>query len=142
MPRHRQPTPALTAAVEILRAADCIRVRSAAVISPRGLTLSQYNALRILRGAKAPLPTMEVRRRLIERTPGITRILKRLEQMGLVIRRPSASDGRASLCEITPAGLKRLREFDRPVERGDQDAMVDLSKADVTQLTRLLRRIK
>ena len=140
--RRTSQSPQLAACVDILAAADRVRVRVAALIGPHGLTLSQYNTLRILRGANESLPIMEVRRRLIERTPGITRLVDGLERKGLVKRCPSSTDRRATLCEITAAGLKRLRELDKPLETSDQAAMADLSTAEVTQLTKLLRRVR
>ena len=62
--------------VALLRAADGVRRRMAGVLADAGLTLQQYNVLRILRGARPdPLPTLEIADRMIERTPGITRLL-------------------------------------------------------------------
>ena len=142
MPRRTSSSTEFQASVAALCAADRIRVRASAVVGPAGLSLSQYNTLRILRGEGAPLPIMEIRRRLIERTPGITRLVDRLEQLGLVERCPCDTDRRATMCEITPAGRRVLKTLDDPMERSDRAAMTDLSKPDLKQLTALLRRVR
>lgn len=141
MPR-RPHAPSSLASVETLCAADRIRVRAAAVVGAAALTLPQFNTLRVLRGAGEPLPIMEIRRRLIERTPGITRLIDGLERMKLVTRCPCDTDRRATMCEITDAGLARLGQLDRPMADSDREALADLSKADTAQLTALLRRIR
>jgi DNA-binding MarR family transcriptional regulator len=117
-------------------------VRAAAVVGAAGLKLPQFNTLRILRGAGEPLPIMEIRRRLSERTPGITRFINGLERMKLVTRCPCDTDRRATMCAITDAGLARLGQLDGPMADSDAQALADLSKADVAQLTALLRRIR
>jgi MarR family transcriptional regulator, organic hydroperoxide resistance regulator len=127
--------------VAVLRAADGTRRRMAELLGPIELTLQQYNVLRILRGADAPLPTLEIAARMIERTPGITRLLDGLVRKGLVARERSATDRRTVLCRVTPAGLALLSELDGPVEASDREAVGALSEAERTTLVTLLRRI-
>ena len=68
------------AAIAILRTADVVRRRLARVIETRGITLQQYNVLRIVGGAGSEgIPTLEIAGRMIEQTPGITRLLDRLD---------------------------------------------------------------
>ena len=63
-----------------MRAADLVRRRVTCVLEPHDITGQQYNVLRILRGAGAEgLPTLEIAQRMIEQTPGITRLIDRLE---------------------------------------------------------------
>lgn len=126
----------------MLRAADRIRVRATAVVKPYGLTLPQFSTLRILRGAAEPLPIMEVRRRLVERTPGITRLVDGLERMGLIERCPDTADRRSTCCAITSAGLKLLRTLDGPMAENDRESLADLSRAEIAQLTRLAQRVQ
>jgi DNA-binding MarR family transcriptional regulator len=81
------PSAAHEGGLGLMRTADVLRRRGAAVVEPRGITLQQYNVLRILRGAgEEGLPTLEVAARMVEQTPGITRLLDRLEVKGLVRR--------------------------------------------------------
>lgn len=127
--------------MEILRAASRVRRSATQLISPHGLTLSQYNALRILRGAPEGLSTMEVCERLLERSPGITRIIDGLVNKGLVRRDPHPSDRRSILCEITDAGRELLDALDGPVDRSDRELLEGLSPAEAKQLTALLSRV-
>src|ERR1043166_8558170 len=75
------------AAVSILRTAALIERHFAQVVSRSGVTVQQYNVLRILRGAgDEGLPTLVIRDRMIHEAPGITRLLDKLEQSGLAKR--------------------------------------------------------
>ncbi len=106
-------TPAEESVVSVMRAAALVRRAFAARIDPHGLSVAQYNVLRILRGAGPEgLPTLVVRDRLIEEAPGITRLIDKLERAGLVKRDRSASDRRCVRCQITPAGLALLQRLD------------------------------
>lgn len=135
--------PAEEATIAILRTADVVRRRLGAVIETRGITLQQYNVLRILRGSHPdPLPTLEIGERLIEQAPGITRLLDRLEAKGLVRRERSEEDRRLVHTSIEEAGLELLAELDDAVDRADREAMGSLSPEDLTRLTALLARIR
>lgn len=131
----------VVAAIEILRAADRVKRSAAQVIAPHGLTLSQYNALRILRGAPEGLSTMELCRRLLERSPGITRIVDGLVKKGLAQRIPHTSDRRSILCAITEAGRTMADALDEPIDRSDRELTKDLAAAEVKQLAELLCRV-
>jgi DNA-binding MarR family transcriptional regulator len=116
--RQKRPfqSPAHEALVDLLHTADVVRRRLAAVIEPAGITVQQFNVLRILRGAgDEGLPTLEVAARMIEQTPGITRLLDRLEAKALVRRQRCPKDRRQHLCWITPAGRTLLDRLDAPV---------------------------
>lgn len=132
-------TPAEEAVVSVMRAAALARRAFAARIEPHGLSVAQYNVLRILRGAGGEgLPTLVVRDRLIEEAPGITRLIDKLEGAGLVKRDRSASDRRCVRCCITPAGRALLDRLDPEVravhdlvreglaDAGDQRALSEL----------------
>src|SRR5262249_14855885 len=81
------PTRGQEAAVGLMRTADLLRRLLEQALEPSGVTAQQYNVLRILRGARPEsLPTLEIAERMIERTPGITRLLDRLEAKKLVRR--------------------------------------------------------
>jgi DNA-binding MarR family transcriptional regulator len=71
----------------------------ARVVEPSGLSLAQYNALRIIRGAGAGgIPTLSIRERMIEEGTTITRLLDKLEEAGLIRRERSYPDRRQVLC--------------------------------------------
>lgn len=127
----------------LFRTADVLRRRVGGAIEPRGITAQQYNVLRILRGAgKAGLPTLEIADRMIERAPGITRLLDRLESKNLVLRARCAKDRRQVFCTLAPGGARLLRRLDRPVAAAVEAALGMLSKAQLATLLQLLDRIR
>jgi DNA-binding MarR family transcriptional regulator len=130
--------------VALLLTTEVVRWRVAQALATRGeLTLQQYNVLRILRGAGSQgLPTLAIVERMIEHTPGITRLVDRLEAKGLVARDRSAEDRRQVVCRITPQGLAELRALDPVVDAMDEDALGDLTQAEVATLIRLLNKVR
>ena len=101
----------------LLRTADDSRRSVTQVLDPVGVTLQQYNVLRVLRGAgPGGLPTLAVAERMIERTPGITRLIDRMERQGWVVRQRGTEDRRQVWCTITDDGLTLLASLDGPVE--------------------------
>jgi len=130
------------AVVAILRAADAVRRRMAEALDPHGITGQQYNVLRILRGAHPdPLPTLEIGERLMERNPGITRLLERLEQKRLVRRARGETDRREVRCHITAEGLALLAELDGPIDRANEQVFDGFDPLDVREIGRLLERL-
>lgn len=110
---------------------------------PFGITATQYNVLRILRGAgDAGLPTLEIAERMIEETPGITRLIDRLETKGLVSRERCATDRRQVFCRISAAGLDLLAHLDAPIRQADTDALQSLGNQDLEQLIVLLDKTR
>src|SRR5205085_213467 len=88
-------------AVSILRTAALIERHFAQVVARTGVTVQQYNVLRILRGAGAEgLPTLVIRDRMIHAAPGITRLLDKLEKAGLARRERTSPDRRQVFCFI------------------------------------------
>jgi DNA-binding MarR family transcriptional regulator len=127
----------------LLRTADLIRRRVAGVVESQGLTVQQFNVLRILRGAgDEGLPTLVVADRMIEQTPGITRLLDRLEKKALVRRQRCPRDRRQHLCWITPKGLALLDQLNAPVESASEACLAGLNRAEQTRLIRLLETIR
>jgi DNA-binding MarR family transcriptional regulator len=127
----------------LLRTANVLRHRIAAVTEPHGVTVQQYNVLRILRGAgDEPLPTLEIGERMIEQSPGVTRLLDRLEGQGLVSRERCAQDRRQVLCRITPAGVELLAAMDPDVEALEISALDVLEPSEREALIGLLDRIR
>src|SRR5579863_8130617 len=85
------------------------------VLRTADVSPTQYNVLRILRGAPEGLCCQEIGKRMITRDPDITRLLDRLEKRALVSRCREAKDRRTVLTRITPQGLRLLSELDAPV---------------------------
>jgi DNA-binding MarR family transcriptional regulator len=131
------------AVVGLLRTADALKRSLAHVIEPHGITPQQYNVLRILRGAGPEgLPTLTIGERMVEQTPGVTRLIDRLERKGLVERTPCPKDRRRVFCQITPKGLGLLDELDEPVNRWDAQTVSILPASDVDSLIKLLDRVR
>lgn len=131
------------AALGLLRTADLIRRVIADVLEPHGVTVQQYNVLRILRGAgDQPLPTLEIADRMIEQAPGVTRLLDRIEAKGWVARKRCTADRRQVLCTITPPGLELLRRLDAPMEALDDAVLGGLSDRQVEALIHLLDKAR
>jgi DNA-binding MarR family transcriptional regulator len=127
----------------LLRTADEARRLLSDYLEGQGITLQQYNVLRILRGAGSQgLPTLAVAKRMIERTPGVTRLVDRMERKGWVARERCRDDRRRVWCRITPAGLEILSRLDAPVADLDDTLAVVLADAELEALIGLLARLR
>jgi DNA-binding MarR family transcriptional regulator len=127
----------------LLRTADALQSSVESKLKGFGLTGTQYNALRILRGAGADgLPCSEIGERMITHDPDITRLLNRLEQRGLVERTRDQHDRRVIYGKISAAGLKLLREMDGPVERYGRYLLRHVSQARLQKLIDLLDLVR
>ena len=133
--------------VSLLRTVDLVRRFLARVVEPHGITLQQFNVLRILRGAERAgetqgLPTLELADRMVERAPGITRLLDRLERKRLVERQRCPHDRRQVLCRIAPGGLTLLERLERPMAQADGDCLGMLDDRQLRSLLGLLEAIQ
>lgn len=127
----------------LLRTADALQSSMESKLKEFGLTGTQYNALRILRGARPDgLPCSEIGERMITHDPDITRLLNRLKQRGLVDRTRDRHDRRVIYGKITAAGQKLLREMDGPVEQHGHELLHHVSQADLRRLIDLLERVR
>jgi DNA-binding MarR family transcriptional regulator len=129
--------------LSLLRTGDVVKHRFHQLFEAAGVTFQQYNVLRILRGAgEEGLATLEIGDRMIERTPGITRLLDRLEEKGLVLRERSPQDRRKVVCTISPVGLELLASLDTPVVEADDEVFRGMDEADLETLIRILDRLR
>jgi MarR family transcriptional regulator, organic hydroperoxide resistance regulator len=129
--------------VGILRTAALIERHFAQVVARTGVTVQQYNVLRILRGAgDEGLPTLVIRDRMIHAAPGITRLLDKLEKAGLARRERASPDRRQVFCYITPKGLEVLGQLDEEMRRADDVAVGTLDEAQQRQLIKLLEGVR
>lgn len=141
--RRPFPSPHQEAMVALIRTADVVRRAVGDVVEPHGITAQQYNVLRILRGAGSDgLPTLEIAERMIEQTPGITRLLDRLEQKALVTRERSAADRRCVYCRITASGLDLLGRLDSPLQTAAAQCFDSFTKSGLAQLVESLDRTR
>ena len=127
----------------LLRTADALQTQVEARLKEFGLTGTQYNALRILRGAGPEgLPCSEIGERMITHDPDITRLLNRLENRGFVKRTRAKNDRRVICGKITPAGLKLLREMDSPLEKRGREMLRHVGQEKLKQLIELLELVR
>jgi DNA-binding MarR family transcriptional regulator len=130
------------ALVALMRTAHVLRRQADAVVALEDITLQQFNVLRILRGARGPLPTMEISVRMIEPACGITRLIAALEQRGFVKREQWAGDRRQVLCQITAAGLRVLERLEDPMNRLDDATTGTIPPEQVEALLEILGEIR
>ena len=132
------------ALVSLMRTAELVRrLIDGAIEEKGGITGQQYNVLRILRGAgEKGLPTLDIVDRLVEETPGITRLIDRLEAKGLVTRERCKTDRRQVFCRITRTGLTLLDKLDEPLADALDAAVSSLKRKDLSQLIELLDKTR
>src|SRR5215210_9571913 len=135
-------SPEQEAALSALRTSDQLQIRFARLFREHGLTPSQYNVLRILRGEGRSLPILEIADRLIAVVPGITGLIDRLEGLGLVTRERSTEDRRVVFVAITPKALDLLARLDEPVKALHRRLLGHLTAAELTELIRLLEKAR
>jgi DNA-binding MarR family transcriptional regulator len=129
--------------LNLVRTADALTRELDLVLQPHGITTTQYNVLRILRGAGADGATCSaISDRLLAFDPDVTRLLDRIEKAGLVQRTRSVTDRRVVLTTITPRGLELLARLDEPLEQLVKQQFKALSRARLTQLIADLEEIR
>lgn len=129
--------------LSLLHTADALQTRVEAQLKTFGLTGTQYNALRILRGAGPDgLPCQEIGERMITHDPDITRLLNRLEERGLVERTRAKHDRRVIYARITRDGLNRLRDMDGPIEATGRAMLRHVGQRNLKQLIDLLELMR
>ncbi len=125
--------------LNILRTADQLQRRMVELLKTAELSGTQYNVLRILRGAGAEgLACGEISERMVTRDPDITRLLDRLEKRGLVARAREREDRRVVTARIAPGGLELLKKLDEPVVQAHKAQLGHLEPRQQETLIRLL----
>ena len=143
----RQSSPfrstAQEATIALLRTASVVSRALARVVEPSGLSLAQYNALRIIRGAGVGgIPTLAIRERMIEEGTTITRLLDKLEDAGLIRRERSFPDRRQVMCFSSNAGRKLLDTLDPRVDSADEESVASLSESQLERFIELLDAVR
>lgn len=126
----------------LLRTAAKMRLFMDRCFQNKGVSAQQYNVLRILLGAKLPLPIMEIAQRLVEPTAGITRLIRKLEQQDFVIRTPCKQDQRVSHVGLTQKGIEFMSELKPSVIEAGEAASSHLSDHEAEQLVFLLNKLR
>ncbi len=127
------------AVLNVMRTSDCLQRAFQKSVRRFGLTSTQYNVLRILRGAQPDgLPCAAIGARMIAMEPDITRLLGRLKRLKLIRQHRDRHDRRVVLTQISDAGLEVLGAMDPLVRRMPVELLGHLSGAELAELTRLL----
>jgi len=131
------------AVLSVKRTAALLELRMADLLRPFGLTPTQYNVLRILRGAGAEgLPRCEVQSRLVAPVADTTRLLDRLEKMGLVARARNTDDRRVVTSKITPRGLAVLDKVAAPLKAFEENEVGRVADTRLRELISVLDEIR
>jgi DNA-binding MarR family transcriptional regulator len=145
----RSKSPGLRVALEdrvfvaLLQAADALSQEAEQFLKSAGLTGTQYNVLRILRGAEPQgLPCSAIADRMISHDPDMTRLLDRMEKRGLITRERQTDDRRVVKTRITPQALSLLRTLDQPVHDLHKRQFRHMPATRLKILGRLLEEVR
>lgn len=129
--------------LSLLVTVDRLMRRHTQFMAEYGISPKQYNILRILRGAGPNgLPVMEIGRRMIEKSPDVSRIIDRLIDLGHVKRRRQRSDRRVVLVTISDKGIDLLARMDQPVMDETATMLASVDKKDLKVLVMLLDKVR
>ena len=125
--------------LNLMRTADALSRGSEEILKLVGLSPTQFNVLRILRGAgEHGLCCREVAERMITRDPDITRLVDRLERRGFLARSRDRRDRRVITVRITEAGKKVLKDLDRPIAEFNRNRLSHMGREELRKLVELL----
>jgi DNA-binding MarR family transcriptional regulator len=131
------------AILSIARTAALLEHAGSEALKPFGLTITQYNVLRILRGAgDAGLCRNEVGARLVTRVPDVTRLLDRMEAGGLIVRHRGGEDRRYVTTRVTEKGLKLLEKIDLELPAIHSRQLGHVAQKRLRELIELLREVR
>jgi DNA-binding MarR family transcriptional regulator len=141
--RHPFATKAEEAAVSLLRTVAVLSQSMEDFLKKHDLTRTQFNVLRILRGAgEVGWSCKEIGERLVQREPDITRLLGRLEKRGLISRRRDPVDRRSVLSRITQRGLSLLETLQPELSRMSRDQFRTVKEDELEKLLATLDKIR
>jgi DNA-binding MarR family transcriptional regulator len=131
------------ATLNVVRTSDALMLALSDVLKPHLLSATQYNVLRILRGAgDQGASCKDIGIRLVARDPDITRLMDRLEERGLVTRDRDGQDRRVVTHRLTRAGLELVNELDRPIETMHRKNMGHMKAGKLRELVTLLEEVR
>lgn len=129
--------------VSLLKTADSLGLETEQLFKPHGLTGTQYNVLRILRGSEPNgLACSTIGERMISHDPDMTRLLDRMQKRGLISRERQTDDRRVVKTRITPAGLALLKSLDQPVRELHKRQFRHMPAARLKTLAELLEDVR
>ncbi|MEZ6142648.1 MAG: MarR family transcriptional regulator [Zavarzinella sp.] len=135
-------SPCQEAILNILRTSDVFHNAIGRLLREYGLTQSQYNVLRILRGEGTPMPCQEISNRMIQVVPAMTGLLDRLEAQDYIVRERSAEDRRSVFISLTERATEVLSMIDQPIEQMHEALIGHLNEEELKELSRLLEKAR
>jgi DNA-binding MarR family transcriptional regulator len=131
------------AALNLIRTADLLSLRFADVLKPYAISGTQYNVLRILRGAGPEgASCKDIGNRMVTRDPDITRMMDRLESRGLITRGRAKEDRRIVTHMLTRDGMDLVNALDGPIEKANKEALGHMSRAKLRELIAILEELR
>ena len=143
--KQKKPFPRVTteALLSVLRTAAVLEHQLTEVLKPYGITHTQYNVLRILRGAGADgLCGREVGERMVSRVPDVSRLLDRMEETGLISRERDPGDRRHVTARITRKGLGMLEQATPELEAFERARAGKIPTGQLQQLIEVLSTVR
>lgn len=111
------------------------------LLEEEGLTLQQYNILRILRGSDTPLSTLQIRERMLDKMSDTSRIVDRLLLKNLALKTTNKKDKRLVDVKISAKGKRLLQKLDQSANTID-NVLQNVSETDARELNRLLDKVR
>ncbi len=129
--------------LNLLRTSDCLERAFQRRTRAWGITATQYNVLRILRGAQPDgLPCAAIGKRMIAAEPDITRLLSRMKMLKLIRQRRDRQDRRVVWTQISEHGLGLLDSMDPVIQQAPRDLLGHMSHVELIELSRLLEQAR
>ena len=141
--QQRKPfrNPRQKALINLIFTTNWVTDRIKTLLKPHGITMQQYNVLRILRGAGEPISTSAIRERMLDKMSDTSRMVDRLYQKGLVVRSPCPDDKRLVDVRLSAQGSRLIDELDRLDPEIDR-VLGQLRETEADQLSNLLDKIR
>ncbi len=131
------------ALLSIVRTSAVLEHAFEAALKPHGITATQYNVLRILRGSEPQgLCRSEIGERLVRQAPDVTRLLDRLEDAKLIARHRGGDDRRYVVTRITRGGLALLTDTERQIDAIHSEQIGHLDEPQLRKLLSLLAAVR
>lgn len=129
--------------VNLIYTANILTDKISEVLKPFGVSIQQFNVLRILRGQKGkPAHLSTIQERMIHKMSNTTRLVDKLISKGLVKRKICAHNRRKVEINITPKGLHILNILDDVIDRAEKDSTKNLTQEECVHLNMLLGKIR
>jgi DNA-binding MarR family transcriptional regulator len=129
--------------VNLIYTGNWLMSKSECTLKPHGITLQQFNILRILRGQyPTPVTILLIRERMLDKSPDVSRLVDRLVAKGLVLRHTCPNDRRKMDVSISDKGLTLLKELDKHIANSEKTLFVHITEAEAKTLNHLLDKLR